>query len=452
MSGATGPASKPATVAEALASVLYAALGAIAVGSTRLVRLTAREPLRRRWLGERLGDWRDEPGRPDEVCGPTVWFHAASIGEVGIANRLAQALLERAPGLRLLLTCNTLAGRAGACEAFCEVRSLPLDRAWIVRKVLDRVAPALYVFVETEIWPVLLLELANRKVPAVMVNARISDRSLRVYRMGLGLGPGLIRPALASLTALCAREERSRRRLLALGARPEATHLCGDIKLDASTLSASRTRPKRQAAARGPVLIAASVRRAEIDAVADAYRLVRSEHADVCMVLAPRYPRDADAAVSAVARDGVRAVRRSELGASQLVDVAGARGDWDILVLDTLGELAGLYPGALGAFVGGTLDGTGGHSIAEPAACGLPIVVGPALANVREHARALESRGALVRVEDARALSVVWSRWLADPERARADGAAARAYVEESRGALERTLSVLTPLLDGVSA
>ena len=117
--------------------------------------------------------------------------------------------------LRLLLTCNTPTGRAAAAPAFDEVRYAPLDRAAVVRKVLDRVRPSLYVFVEAEIWPVLLMEMHRTRVPTAMVNARVSERSFARYRFA----GGLIRRALGGVARVCARDEESAGRLIALGAR-----------------------------------------------------------------------------------------------------------------------------------------------------------------------------------------------------------------------------------------
>ena len=352
----------------------------------------------------------------------------------------AGAVRARQPELPLLLSCNTPAGRAAAGDPFDAVHYLPLDRPRVVRRVLGRVAPALYVFVETEIWPVLLLELARARVPAAMVNARISDRSFPRYR----LAGSLIRPALSTLAAVCARDETSRSRLVSLGARDEATTVCGDLKVDAAPSRAACDRDLASST-EAPVLMAASVRPAEIEPVIDAYRRTRVGHANARLVLAPRYIDDADEAEAAAGAAGLRTARRSHAAAR-----GGAR-DWDVLILDTHGELADMYAECLGAFVGGTLDGTGGHSVVEPAAAGVPVVVGPALADVREHASALERRGALVVVDGVEALARTWGEWLDDDAAASRAGAAGRAYVAEAGGALERTLEVLGPLLDAAA-
>lgn len=435
----------------ALPGVLYAAAGAAAEAWTRVARLSSRDVQRRRQLAERLGDWAPVEERDSSAAGAaracTIWVHAASVGEVGVANRVAAAVRAAMPAARMVLTCNTATGRAAADDVFEEVRSLPLDRGPVVRKVLDRVVPALYVFVETEIWPVLLLELASRRVPAVMVNARISDRSFPRYRLGVGL----LRPALGSLAAVCVRDADSAKRLVALGAPAAVTRVTGDIKSERAATS-----PERPASmplldllgARPPVLVAGSVRPAEIAAVAEAYGRVRRTHPGVRLVLAPRYLEDCDSAVAVAERTGAVVVRRSVLAGPY---EARAPRDWDVLVLDTMGELASIYEGAVGAFVGGTLDGTGGHSLVEPAASGLALVAGAALSNVREQARELEACGALERVENATALAGVWCSWLDDPKQARRRGARARACVERSVGALCRTLDVLEPLLEHIA-
>ncbi|RMD82416.1 MAG: 3-deoxy-D-manno-octulosonic acid transferase, partial [Candidatus Dadabacteria bacterium] len=198
-------------------------------GGATAVRLVAWLPARfgsrgtsERWR-ERLGLW---PGDGTSARGGALWVHAASVGETAVAGTLIRALRGACPGVPVLLTCNTATARALAREQSLaeEVRFFPIDHPRIVGRVLKLRRPRAFYFVETEIWPSLLLELHSRAVPAAMVNARISERSFRRYR----LVRALLARALGTLTAVCARDEASCQRLLALGAPPERTFCTGD--------------------------------------------------------------------------------------------------------------------------------------------------------------------------------------------------------------------------------
>jgi 3-deoxy-D-manno-octulosonic-acid transferase len=445
---ASGPTvsanSRPGAPSLPFSLAAYGVAGAAVGAWSAIAHAASTDPSRRLQLAERAGAWQGAVG---SVRGG-VWVHAASIGEVTLAGRVARSVRRTHRALPLLLTCNTSAGRAAAAPEFDEVRYAPLDRAAVVRKVLDRVRPSLYVFVEAEIWPVLLIEMNRARVPAVMVNARVSERSFARYR----LAGGLIRRALGSLERVCARDEESARRLIALGARREATVVCGDMKLDTETVSGEAAGSADSVVAGPsptptPMLVAASVRTAEIAEVLDALARLRRRGRRVSLVLAPRYVDDASTAIERAARHGLSAQRSSDRASVR--DRSGAAPAWpDVLVLDSYGELGGYYTKAVGCFVGGTLDRTGGHNIAEPAAARIPVVTGPSLQNVQAHAAALVQCGGLQVAESAEDLAGIWENWLDQPEDARERGRRARACIEQRRGATTRVAAELEPWLN----
>jgi 3-deoxy-D-manno-octulosonic-acid transferase len=392
-----------------------------------------------RWvsLGERLGRWVPRPDRPASDERATVWIHAASVGEVMVAGPLVAALRAQWPELRLVVTSNTATGRRVAeTLGVDEARFLPIDEPRAVAGALESARPDLFVFVETEIWPVLLAELAKRGTPCAMVNARISDRSFPRYR----LVASLMRAVLSYVAVACVRDRASYERLVALGVRRERTILAGDLKLDALDAREVERTPDLLADLRGghPVLLAASTHEGEDEVVLEAFGRVKHRHRTARLVVAPRHPERAAAVEALAVRAGFVASRWTRF------DAASA---WDVLVVDTTGELRGFMPSATGAFVGGSLVDAGGHNVVEPAAFALPVAVGPYLDNVREPAGAMAETGCLRVVHDAAELAGLWGSWLDDAEAARESGRRGRAFVDAHRGALARTLEALVPWL-----
>lgn len=448
-----------------LSLATYGVVGAAVGVWGAVVNAAATDPARRLQLTERSGAW---AGGSHAVRGG-VWIHAASIGEVKLAGRAGSRIRRTHSDLPLLLTCNTPTGRAAAAAVFDEVRYAPLDRTAVVRKVLDRVRPSLYVFVEAEIWPALLIEMNRADVPTVMVNARVSERSFARYR----LAGRLIARALCTVDRVCARDDESAERLIALGARREATVVCGDMKLDpdpdtARCEATEASEPAELPAADGlPMLVAASVRTPELPEVLRAFGLLRRKGRRACLLLAPRYLDDASSVIELGRRQGLSVQRRSTAAfpggatADATADATtnsaaafpGDRGGSasakpDVLVLDRYGELSSFYPRAVGCFVGGTLDGTGGHNIAEPAAAGLPVVTGPSLYNVQAHAAALAQCGGLQIAGSAEEIAAIWAHWLDEPGDTRQRGIRAKSCIEQRRGATARVAAELRPWLD----
>ena len=384
---------------------------------------------RRAVWAERLGRWPVPTGGTG-----AIWIHAASVGETGVAHRLIAALRSRMGDVPILLTCNTPTARSIAeRESLAdEIRYFPLDHPRIVRSLLETRRPRAALIVETEIWPVMLTELSRMEVPAAMVNARLSQRSYPSYR---AVRP-LIASVLETLSAVCARDELSRARLVALGARAEHAACTGDIKLDGFVERADRDVRDLlgEFKSQRPTVVAASTHEGEEEIVLEAYSSVRRFVPDARLVLAPRHPYRCPAVLRLAADGGHAAALRSQ---------AGPETCWDVLVVDTVGELVGFMKGAAAVFVGGSLTDVGGHNLMEPASFGVPVAAGRHLETVREQAEALEAATALTIVGDAAELARVWRRWLEQPEMARARGKRGRNVVAAGSGAVERTLQML---------
>lgn len=359
--------------------------GAIVLAPVALVALA----IRRDWragFAERFA--RIAPTPPGQ---PAIWIHGASVGELTALAPVVRALRREHPDHRLVLSSMTVGGRTAAATRVpdADVRVLfPLDLPAVVGLALDRVRPRLVLFSETELWPNFLAALAARRIPAIMVSGRLSATAFARYARWRWL----FAPALASVRWFCVQSLESARRLVALGAPAGRVVVTGSLKT-AGPLAAAEAGPSLASlgVADAPVLVAASTHPGEDAPLLAAFAAIRAREPRARLVLAPRKLDHVPELVALAAGRGFTAVRRSSLA-------PGADARWptaaDVLVLDTLGELAGLYRGARLAFVGGTLVPVGGHNVLEPAAVGTPIVVGPHVANVAGDVARLAAAGA----------------------------------------------------------
>lgn len=399
---------------------------------------------RGKYVGTLRERWGRLPARINPARRPSIWIHAVSVGEVQAARALIPGLRERYPDHPLWLSTTTATGRAVAAgiDGVDGLFYFPLDLPPAVDRVLDRVRPVLFLAVETELWPNLLRRCALRGVRTMLVNGRISDHSYPRYR----LARFLFRRVLADVDRCCAQSAESARRLVDLGAPGDRVATTGNLKFDAAP--APRADPRAGKALRRslgfapqrPVLIAASTHPGEEAAVLDAFRQVRSLRPEPLLVLAPRHPERGAEVAALAARRGLPAVRRSRLPG----DGAGAA---DVVVLDTVGELAGLFQAATVVFLGGSLVPVGGHNVIEPAAWGKPVVFGPHMQNFAEIAELFLANRAARRVAGEDELAPVLAELLSDPDARAALGAAARSLVAAHRGAAARSLTEIAAVL-----
>jgi 3-deoxy-D-manno-octulosonic-acid transferase len=391
-----------------------------------------------RW-SERFALYRSEP------IADCLWLHAVSVGEVNAAIALVNALRAAHPGRPLLVTTTTPTGsarvRALWGDSVLHVY-LPYDLPGAVRHFLDHFHPAIALVMETEIWPNLFAELQRRGVPAIIANARLSERSLKAYRP---IAP-LVRITMATIDHVAAQSEADAERYRRLGAPAGRVHATGNLKYDlplAAELPETARQWRAQWGAHRPVWVAASTHPDEEAAVLQAHRAVLAVFPEALLLWAPRHPERFAAAASASVRAGLRvATRRNDT-------LPGA--DSEVFVIDTLGELMAFYAAADVAFVGGSLQEVGGHNLLEPAALGVPALVGPHTFNFTEITRLLLDTGAVQRIADAAGLGAKLCELLSDPEQRSRRGEAGRLRIERERGALARTLELVQSCL-GYSA
>jgi len=376
----------------------------------------------------------------------SIWIHAVSVGEALTARALIADLREQYPALRLFLSTTTLTGQQIArtrIQGVDAVFFFPFDIPFIVNRTLRLVRPRLFIMMETEIWPNLLRACRRQGVKTMLVNGRISSRSYPRYKM---VRP-LFREVLSDVDKFCMQSDESARRIIDIGANPGRVVVTGSLKFDslevpgaAAGRGAGRILRYFRIPPSRPVFIAASTLKGEESAVLAAFAAVRRAHPSTLLILAPRKPERFAEAESLARSEGLRVVRRSELS----VD---AEPRADVVVLDTIGELAFVFQVATVVFVGGSLVAQGGHNILEPAVHGKPIVFGPHMENFAEIASTFLGQQAAIQVDDAAGLSAAILRLVGDPvERARL-GAAARALVEANRGAKPRTMQAVAALL-----
>jgi 3-deoxy-D-manno-octulosonic-acid transferase len=377
----------------------------------------------------------------------SIWIHAVSVGEALTARALAADLKARYPRLRLFVSTTTIAGQQVARRSLSDVDAVfyfPFDWTFTVRRTLQLVRPRLFIMMETEIWPNLLHECRRRGVRTLVINGRISSRSYPRYRM---IRP-FFRRVLADVDRFCIQSEESARRLVELGADPDLVTVTGSLKFDSLELPSATTHGKpRERVLRffrisphRTVVVAGSTLRGEEAAVLQAFRRIKQTMPSALVVLAPRHPERFDE-VERLARDaGFVTTRRSQLP----ID---AEPRADVVVLDSIGELAQVYQLATAVFVGGSLADHGGHNILEPAIFGKPIVFGPYMHNFKEIAEAFLSNDAAIQVQSDHELEDALLGLVTDPVRRARLGAAARALVEANRGAKTKTLEAIAQLL-----
>ena len=370
----------------------------------------------------------------------TLWLHAVSVGEVNAAAPLVNALRRERPDLRLLVTTITPTGSARVRALWGDAVEhvyLPYDLPGAIGRFFEHFRPSAGLILETELWPNLLFGCRERGIPTYILNARLSARSLRGYRV---LAP-LIGRALRTVRSVAAQSHADARRFVRLGARAEQVLETGNLKYDMAVpegLAAFVANFRTQAGAR-PVWIAASTHEGEEAAVVAMHRRLRGRWPDLLLLWAPRHPERFRAVVDHAHAAGWQVATR------KLTRWPGA-GD-GVFVVDTLGELMNFYACSEVAFVGGSLQDIGGHNLLEPAAVGTAIVTGPNLHNFAEIARKLDEAGALRIGADADAVADALEQLLGDASLRHNMVAAGQALVEQGRGALAQTLQLIAPVL-----
>src|SRR5579863_4987636 len=382
--------------------------------------------------------------------GGAIWIHAVSVGEVLAAQPLLAALKQKSPSRAVFVSTTTETGqRLARTRLNCAdgVFYFPLDWVVPVRKALKSIQPVLVIVMETEIWPNFLHEARRRGIPVIFANARISERSFARFNQWKFLVGEFFARTLQDAAQFLAQTPEDAKRLAEMGAPESLIEVTGNLKYDAVPpevgLFVAWLKNQIATQERWPVVVAGSVVAEEEEAVLAAYDIVQRQWRRALLVLAPRKP-DRFAVAGAIAeQDGWKIVRRSEINMSAPLDE-----NCDVIILDSIGELAGLYALADAVFVGGSLVASGGHNILEPAWFRKAPIFGPSMENFRDIAARFSSAGAGIQVASGERLGRVWCELIADPARRERMGEKARALVEANRGATARSLERIAAVLD----
>ena len=412
--------------------LLYALLW-LALTPLALARLAWRARRQRGYL-ERVGE---RFGRYATVAHvPRIWIHAVSVGETRAAVPLVEALARRYPRHRILLTHMTPTGRATGEALFgdaVERAWLPYDQGFAVRRFIECFRPQFGIVLETEVWPRLLEECARARVPVVLANARLSERSARRYARF----PRLTRWAFGNLAGIAAQTGADARRFESIGARDVA--VTGNVKFD---LEVPRAMLERGAEFRGrfgagrAVWVAGSTREGEEALLLDAFASM-DDSAGVLLVIVPRHPQRFEEVAALAASRGLRSARRSDAGPVPR--------DVRVLVGDSMGEMLAYYAAADVVVMGGSLLAFGGQNLIEACAVGRPVIVGPHTYNFEEASESAIAAGAALRVADAAAALRAAADLTADAARRGAMSERACVFVDAHRGAVERLMAWLEP-------
>lgn len=403
----------------------------------------------RRGLPQRLGLVAEAPSnQAGGVSDHVIWIHAVSLGEVVAVAPLVRDLRRRYPASRLIVSTVTETGREAVeqrLEGIAEHRYAPLDFPWVVNQVIERINPALYVFVETELWPNLLRSLRRRNIPSILVNGRLSSRSFE--RQRLPVIRNFYRTMLNMISCCLMQSERDARRMVELGAKPDRVRCTGNIKFDQPVPEVKAdgsgiSKASLGVSDREQLLVAGSTHPGEEEALVTAYQSLSAESPDLLLVLAPRHIERAAQVEQMVRSRGLPVSRRSTGEAGQMAG-SGPR----VLILDTRGELALLYRDAVVAFVGGTWVPIGGHNLLEPAVWGKPVFFGPHTDHCAEVAALLSNAQGGRVVQDAQHFAQALRELLRDPDVLRQMGQAAQQVVADNQGALQRTADIIATFL-----
>lgn len=371
-----------------------------------------------------------------------IWIHAASVGEVKVAENILRELTATAPDLEIVISTTTRTGQALAREKFgtsvtCVLA--PLDFSFCIKQALDRFQPDMVVFVETEIWPNWLYISAKKKVPAVFVNGRISHRSIRKY---LIMKP-LFAPLLAQVKGFSMISRDDAGRICRMGAPENRVVVNGNAKFDGPDTGADTCKSDpyhlmnlKQGC---PVFVAGCTRPSEEEKILDVYDKVRENFPDLLLIIAPRHVERTGRIEQLITAKGYPYQLRTDLDKQERTS--------PVVIIDTIGELQDIYSIADVVFCGGSLAPFGGHNILEPAAWGKPVLYGPYMDDFRDAAALLENAGGGSQVDNVDALLRKVLFLLSSPDKAREMGRAAKDAVISNKGAAGKHAEVILEIL-----
>jgi 3-deoxy-D-manno-octulosonic-acid transferase len=373
-----------------------------------------------------------------------VWIHAVSVGEAIAVRGLWQKLKQNFPTKEFLISTVTVSGNKIVSRMADDdyITYLPLDFGLIVKKVIDRIKPSIFIIAETEIWPNLISYLFRKNIPIVVVNGRISDASFRGY-LFIRL---LIKPILNKVNMFCLQSKRDAERLLRLGVRPEKIQVTGNMKFDIRGEQEDTQRDYRALLNLGSqekLFLAGSTHTKEEEIIIQAYKHLLLEVPGLRLMIAPRHTERASKVESVIMKYGF-----TPTCIHQLIQESNRKPyAQPVFVLDTIGNLSSFYKIADVVFVGGSLVRKGGHNILEPASWGKPVLFGPHMFNFRDIADLFLENKVGILVHNAVELKAAAKALLADLQKSKALGEKARELILANQGATQLNLEYISKLM-----
>lgn len=367
-----------------------------------------------------------------------IWFHAVSVGETKAVLPLIKRLKQKHPGVKVVFSTVTATGNAIAAkegsELFDSLIYFPLDFYWVVNRVARKLKPKVFVVVEKEIWPNILRVLKEKKVPVMVINGSISDRSFQRYRF-FGF---FFRRIFRNISCFLAQTKNDGGKAAALGMEPPRVVVAGNIKFDIdppdwNPLEKDTLLKKLNITANDKIIVAGSTHAGEEEIILNVFQRLKQEFSELKLILAPRHPERFDEVERLIPAKGLSVIRRSR----------EKDGKHEVILLDTIGELCNFYSISTIAFVGGTLVDIGGHNLLEPAYYKRPVIYGPYLKSYVEMADMLEREGGGIRVNNGEEFFNQARQLLCDENYRDKAGNAAYSVVLANKGATGKCLKVL---------
>ena len=390
---------------------------------------------RTKWY-ERFGfvDWKNSNK-------PLIWIHAVSVGEVNAAKPIVNSLLKKYSHYQIIITTVTPTGANTVLQYYgdsVENFYLPYDAPFCVRKFIQKINPSILITMETEIWPNLYQACHYADVPIFIVNARLSQKSMKGYQ----LVSSLTKNTLKFVDKIAAQTEVDADRFISLGAQHEKVSVVGNLKFDIDIPQSIKeeAEPLRHYfSVNRPVWMAASTHSGEEEIILNAHKRILSEYPDAILILAPRHPERSEKISLLCKRMNFSLVRRTE--------EMSFDSNHNVFLLDTLGELQLYYAASEVAFVGGSLVNAGGQNMLEPASLNLPIITGPYTYNFFEVSKLLLENEALLLALNDEQLAIKVIELLGDANRRHSMGERAKAVILANRGSSQRAIALIEPYL-----
>ncbi len=395
-------------------------------------------------LSQRLGWVTERKG-----CKPCFWIHAASVGEVLTAKTLIYAIEGAFSGYDIVITTSTNTGFSVAKRNFAdkEIFYFPLDLSWIIRKVFNNIKPTCIVLIELEIWPNLLIATSQNGVPVVVLNGRISERSVRAYQALSFLSREFARALTSTRNLYCARTKADAESFRKLGIADERIHVTGTMKYDNVSTRQDETAINHFARLFNiengcPVIVGGSTHEGEEAALLRVYKTLLHEISNLRLILAPRHIERTKDIIKLIKEAGFSCAQKTHLDKGQIPNNDA------VILIDTVGDLIKIYPLASCVFVGKSLFAKGGQNVMEPAGMGVPVVCGPYMYNFKEEMQLLLDNQAVKVVNNEQELLNTIRSFLENPKAAKEMGQRAKKAVVENKGATARNIAILKNLLE----